>query len=58
VSIWIFAWLNYSPFFFDFYSWHTVQSVLVLSVLAALAIYGFRTALAGRPAFGTALLDD
>jgi hypothetical protein len=58
VSIWIFAWLNYSPFSFDLSSWPGVQSALVLSVLASLAGYGFRVSLAGRPAFGTALLDD
>jgi hypothetical protein len=58
VSIWIFAWLNYSPFVFDFSSWRSAQSALVLSVLAALAAYGFRISLAGRPAFGTVLLDD
>jgi hypothetical protein len=58
VSIWIFAWLNYSPFSFDLSSWGALQSALVLSVLASLAVYGFRVSLAGRPAFGTALLDD
>jgi len=58
VSIWIFAWLNYSPFSFDLSSWRGVQSALVLSVLASLALYGFRASLAGRPALGMALLDD
>jgi hypothetical protein len=30
----------------------------VLAVLAAIAIYGFRVALAGRPMFSGAVLDD
>jgi hypothetical protein len=30
----------------------------VVAVVVALAVYGFRTALAGKPLFGRALLDD
>jgi len=38
--------------------WYFRPSALVLVILAALAAYGFRAALAGRPVFGRALLED
>jgi hypothetical protein len=38
--------------------WYFRSSALVLVILAGLAIHGFRTALAGRPMFGRALLED
>jgi hypothetical protein len=38
--------------------WYFRSSALVLVILAALAVYGFRTALGGRPVFGRAMLDD
>jgi len=38
--------------------WYMGQSILVLAVLVALVIYAFKIALAGRPAFGVAGLDD
>ena len=42
----------------DFSRWYIWSSVLVLAILIALAIHGFRSALAGRPAFGHAILED
>jgi hypothetical protein len=38
--------------------WYFRSSLLVLGILAALAIHGFRAALAGRPMFGRSLLED
>jgi hypothetical protein len=38
--------------------WYFRSSALVLVTLAALAVHGFRTALAGRPVFGRAILED
>ena len=38
-------------------AWHAGNSLFVLLVLAALATYGFRTALAGQPLFSGARLD-
>jgi hypothetical protein len=38
--------------------WYFRSSALVLVILAALAVHGFRAALAGRPAFGRAMLED
>ncbi len=38
--------------------WYFWQSLFVLGIVAAIAIHGFRAALAGRPAFGTSLLED
>jgi hypothetical protein len=38
--------------------WCFRSTALVLVILAALVIYGFRAALAGRPVFGRATLED
>jgi hypothetical protein len=38
--------------------WYFKSSALVLVILAALVIHGFRAALAGRPMFGHAILED
>ena len=38
--------------------WYFRSSAVVLVILAALAVHGFRAALAGRPVFGRALLED
>jgi serine/threonine-protein kinase len=59
---WVFA--NYFghclqfPLTTDSSAWYAGTSLLVLAVLAAIAIYGFRVALAGRPMFSGAVLDD
>jgi len=59
---WVFA--NYFghclqfPLTTDSSAWYAGTSLFVLLVLAALAVYGFRIALAGRPMFSGAGLDD
>jgi serine/threonine-protein kinase len=59
---WVFA--NYFGHFLafplttNFSAWYAGSSLLVLLVLAAIAVYGFRIALAGRPMFSGAGLDD
>jgi hypothetical protein len=59
---WVFA--NYFghclqfPLTTDSSAWYFGTSLLVLVVLAAIAVYGFRIALAGRPMFSGAVLDD
>jgi Protein kinase domain/zinc-ribbon domain len=59
---WVFA--NYFghmlqfPLTTDSSAWYAGTSLLVLLVLAAIAVYGFRIALAGRPMFSGAVLDD
>ena len=46
------------PLTTDSSAWYAGTSLLVLVVLAAIAIYGFRIALAGRPIFSGMPLDD
>jgi hypothetical protein len=46
------------PLTADSSAWYAGTSLFVLLVLAAIAIYGFRIALAGRPMFSGAGLDD
>jgi hypothetical protein len=46
------------PLTTDFSAWYAGTSLFVLLCLAALAMYGFRIALAGRPAFSGTGLDD
>jgi len=46
------------PLTTDFSAWYAGTSLFVLLFLSALAIYGFRIALGGRPAFSGARLDD
>ena len=59
---WVFA--NYFghclefPLTTDFSAWYAGTSLLVLLVLAAIAVYGFRIALAGRPMFSGMRLED
>ncbi len=38
--------------------WYFRSSVLVMVVMAAIAVHSFRAALAGRPVFGRAMLED
>lgn len=42
---------NYVPITSDLSRWYATSSVMVLVLAAALAVFGFRTALAGKPAF-------
>jgi serine/threonine-protein kinase len=59
---WVFA--NYFQHFLQFplttdsSAWYAGTSLFLLVVLAALAVYGFRIALAAKPAFSGARLDD
>jgi len=59
---WVFA--NYFGHFLAFplttdsSAWYAGTSLFLLLVLAALAVYGFRIALAGKPVFSGARLDD
>jgi len=45
-------------FTLDLSAWYAPRGLPVLLVFAALVVHGFRTSLAGKPAFGKALLDD
>ncbi len=42
----------------DFSRWYVLSSVVALAILAVLVIHSFRAALAGRPLFGRAILED
>ena len=59
---WVFA--NYFghmlqfPLTTDSSAWYAGTSLMVLVVLAAIAIYGFRIALAGRPMLSGMRLED
>ena len=46
------------PLTTDSSAWYAGTSLFVLLLLAALAVYGFRIALAGRPMFSGARLED
>jgi hypothetical protein len=46
--------LQLYPTTFDFTRWYAPNTILVLIVLTALTVYGFRVALAGRPILGDA----
>jgi serine/threonine-protein kinase len=50
--------LVHTPVSFDFSTWYARNAMLVLAVLIALVVYGFRVSLGGRPAFGRDLLQD
>jgi hypothetical protein len=42
----------------DFSRWYALPSVLALAIVTAIAAYGFRGALAGRPLFGRFVLEE
>jgi hypothetical protein len=46
------------PLTSDLEAWYAGSGVVALLVLAALALFGFTTALGGRPALGKAPLDE
>lgn len=50
--------LTVLPVTLDFSRWYIGRSLFLLLVLIGLAVYGFRAALAGRPAFSIAALED
>jgi len=49
--------LNY-PMTLDFSRWYANRSAFALAVLLGMAVYGFRSALGGRPVLGKNLLDE
>ena len=46
------------PVTVDLSRWYIGRSLFILLILIGLAVYGFRAALAGRPAFGSLAVDD
>ena len=59
VAAWIAAFCtSNAPLTLDFSRWYSGRAMFDLLALAALAVWGFHTALAGRPAFGEAALDE
>ncbi|MGH9317559.1 MAG: serine/threonine-protein kinase, partial [Thermoanaerobaculia bacterium] len=58
ISVGLFQHFLQSMLTTDLAAWHAGNSLFVLLVLAALATYAFRTALAGRPLFSGARLDE
>jgi hypothetical protein len=46
------------PLTLDFTAWFAMRALPVLLVVLGLSLYGFKTALAGKPLFGRELLDD
>jgi serine/threonine-protein kinase len=55
-SVFLLIWTS-SPSL-DFSRWYALPSVLALVIVAAIAAYGFRAALAGRQLFGRPLLEE
>ena len=55
VALWLFK--KY-PMTFDTSAWYFGVGFTGMLVLAALALYGFRTSLGGQPAFSAARLED
>jgi hypothetical protein len=55
-TVWALIWLGVPSL--DFSRWYALPSVLTLVIVAAIAAYGFRAALAGRSAFGRSLLEE
>ncbi len=58
VSIFTSHLIGYCVVTLDFSHWYVWSSVVALAVLAVLVSHGFRAALAGRPMFGRAILED
>jgi hypothetical protein len=50
--------LDHTPLTFDSTIWYAGQSWLALAICAGLALFGVRTAVAGRPLFPFARLGD
>jgi hypothetical protein len=46
------------PITLDLGAWYAPRALPVVAVLIALAVYGFRTSLGGKPLFGSSLMDD
>jgi hypothetical protein len=58
VAQFTFSLLASFPYILGFSRWYAGRSLFALLVILALAFFGFRTALAGQPIFGSAALDD
>jgi eukaryotic-like serine/threonine-protein kinase len=58
VTLYVVNRLLQFPLTSDFSSWTATPTLWALAVMVALAVYGFRTALAGRPALMAGLLTD
>jgi hypothetical protein len=58
ITAYLFSALRAVPLTLDTSSWFFGRSFMAMAVFAALAIYGFIVALAGKPLFGTPLLDE
>ena len=54
----IFLLLVSFPFTLNFSLWYAGRSMFAMLIILALAFFGFRIALAGRPVFGSAALDE
>jgi hypothetical protein len=50
--------MNESPLTLDPSAWYATRSIPVFLAVVGLAVYGFHTALAGKPALGRMLIDD
>jgi hypothetical protein len=46
------------PLTLDFSRWDAGRSMIAAGVFLALAVYGFRVSLGGKPALGAARLDE
>jgi hypothetical protein len=58
VSLFVMFSLLEFPLTLDVSAWYAARALPVVAVVAGLALYGFRTSLAGKPLFGRSLLED
>jgi serine/threonine-protein kinase len=56
-ALWSFDTLLYSPVTWDISRWYAGRGAAAMLVVLALALYGFRTSLGGRPMLGPAFED-
>jgi hypothetical protein len=54
----VFFMVEFYPYTTDPSSWYAGVTLIAASVIVALAVYGFRTSLAGRPLLRGRLLED
>jgi hypothetical protein len=54
----IYSLLTRFPLTTEWSAWYAGISLVGILLIAALALYGFYTSLAGRPVFGGAVLDE
>ena len=57
MQVYVFGLFIFFPVTADLGAWYAGAGVTALLVLAALTLFGFTTALAGRPALGKAALE-